>query len=204
MRIGVFGGSFDPPHLGHLSLAASCQEQADLDQVWFVPAAQQPFKPRGPEATDAHRLAMLERACADQTAFKVCDIEIGRGGVSYTVNTLQTVRCDWPQASLFFLMGADSLSDLPRWHRPIEICQLAIPLVVRRAGSDQAGFDILRDLVSSERMAEILQSQVDMPIMPISSSEIREKIPADGEWQQLVPLAVAEYIQQHGLYGCHH
>ena len=201
MRLGIFGGSFDPIHRGHLGLAACCQQQAELDQVWFVPAAQQPLKPAGAQAADIHRLGMLERACGQQMAFKISDIEIHRGGISYTIDTLQAIQADRPEVQLFFLMGADSLTDLPNWHCPAEICQLATPLVVRRAGTREPSFDVLNEIVSKERLAQIRDSQVEMPATPISSSRIRDLISSGGEWQELVPPSVADYITLHGLYG---
>ena len=134
MRIGVFGGSFDPVHLGHLLLAECCWRQAALDRVLFVPAAQQPHKPQAPRGGDADRVAMLRLAIAGRPEFDVSTIEIDRGGVSYTVDTLRALRAAEPDAELFFLMGADSLADLPQWREPAAICELATPLVVRRAG----------------------------------------------------------------------
>ena len=140
MRLGVFGGSFDPVHTGHLVLADSCAEQAALDAVWFVPTAKQPLKPTGPQASDDDRLAMLRLALATRPRFEVSDLEIKRGGVSYTVDTLATIAADSLGAELFFLMGADSLADLPQWHRPTKICELATLLVVRPRGSPRTQF----------------------------------------------------------------
>lgn len=200
MRLGLFGGSFDPVHRGHLALAASCLEQARLDRVWFVPAAHQPFKPTGPHASNADRVAMLELAAADNQAFEISQIEIDRGGVSYTIDTLLTIKSLLPEAQLFLLMGADSLIDFPQWRRPTEICEVAMPLVVNRAGESAANFDPLSEIISSERLAEILASQVEMPPMAISSSEIRRRVATGGEWEEMVPERVAEYIREHRLY----
>lgn len=201
MRLGIFGGSFDPVHCGHLLLAECCREQAVLDEVWFVPAAHQPLKPRGPKASNVDRLAMLQRACVDEKSFRVSEIELNRGGVSYTVDTLAAIHAEQPAAELFFLMGADSLADLPNWHRPEEICRLATPLVVDRPGNDVPNFDALGNLVSPERLAAIRQQLVQMEPTPISSSQIRELIGSQGDWKKLVPVAVAEYICQQQLYS---
>ncbi|MEM8944751.1 MAG: nicotinate (nicotinamide) nucleotide adenylyltransferase [Planctomycetota bacterium] len=200
MRLGIFGGSFDPVHLGHLLLADCCAKQANLDEVWFVPAANQPLKPAGPRASGAHRLSMLELATADRSEFVSSPVELDRGGVSYTVDTLAIIHANRPDATLFFLMGADSLADLPGWHRPADICALATPLVVRRAGSSPLDFDPLRSLVGESRVGAIQQTVIEMPPTPISSSEIRTLITRDGSWQHLVPLAVADYIETHRLY----
>lgn len=200
MRIGVFGGSFDPVHLGHLRLADCCWRQAGLDRVDFVPAAQQPHKPRGPIAQEADRVAMLRRATADRPEFGVSTLEIDRGGVSYSVDTLRQMRIEHPDAELFFLMGADSLADFPNWREPAEICRVAMPLVVRRAESPAPDFESLRPFVSPARLKAIRAAQVEMPATPISSSQIRQQIAEGGDWQPLVPAAVAEFIVERRLY----
>jgi nicotinate-nucleotide adenylyltransferase len=200
MRLGIFGGSFDPVHLGHLKLADCCRTQAELDQIWFVPAAQQPLKPQGPQASDAQRLEMLQLACQEEAALVISEIEIRRGGVSYSVDTLRTIHRLHPKAELFFLMGADALVDLPSWHKPAEFCRLATPLVVSREGSAAPNLKALEELLAPERIAQMRANQVAMPPVPISSSQIRELILAGGEWRHLVPPQVADYIDQQGLY----
>lgn len=200
MRLGIFGGSFDPVHHGHLLLADCCATQAKLDAVWFVPAAHQPLKPAGPVASNADRVAMLQLACADRSDFEISMLEIDRGGVSYTVDTLEAIRAEQPAAELFFLMGADSLADLPSWHRPDEICRLATPLVVHRAETAEPDFAVLSDLVRVERREAIRQQLVEMPPTPISSSQIRALIASEGSWKEFVPPAIAQYIQTHRLY----
>jgi nicotinate-nucleotide adenylyltransferase len=201
MRIGVFGGSFDPVHLGHLRLAKCCWRQAQLDAVEFMPTAQQPLKPWGPVASEADRVAMLRLAIADSRAFTVSTLEIDRGGPSYTVETLSALREKNPGADLFFLMGADALAEFPQWREPAAICKLATPIVVHRAGSPEPDFAVLRPLLSEERLGEIRAARVEMSPTPISSSGIRALIASGGEWQPMVPPAVADYIERHGLYG---
>ncbi len=201
MRIGIFGGSFDPVHLGHLKLAEACCRQARLDQIQFTPAAQQPHKPQGLIASGAHRVAMLRLAIGDEPRFAVSTAELDRGGVSYTVDTLRELKARDLSAELFLLMGADSLSDFPKWREAGAICELATLVVVHRAGLAEPDFGVLTPLASPARVAEVRGAQVEMPEMPISSSQIRQLIAADGPWQSLVPAAVAEYIKRHGLYG---
>ncbi len=200
MRLGIFGGSFDPVHQGHLELATCCWRQAKLETVWFVPTACQPHKPRGPRATDADRLAMLKLAIADRPEFAVSTVELDRGGMSYTVDTLEAIHAGQPQAELFFLMGADSLKDLPHWREPARICELATPLVVHRAGAAEPNFDLLRPFVPEDRLAAICSHQVEMPAMPVSSSQIRKQIAEASDWQSMVPAKVAGFIQQQRLY----
>jgi nicotinate-nucleotide adenylyltransferase len=200
MRIGIFGGSFDPVHCGHLALAESCCEQAQLDRVWFVPAAHQPFKPDGPFATNADRVEMLKLALGEFEHYEISTLEIDRGGMSYTIDTLLTVESLVPDAEVFLLMGADSLRDFPYWRRPADICRAATPLVVNRAGEPSPNFEHLEGIASAERLAEIESQQVEMPPVDISSSEIRRLIAKHGNWQEMVPEKVGEYIREHRLY----
>ena len=200
MKLGIFGGSFDPIHQGHLALADCCARQAGLNELWFVPTAHQPLKPAGPQASDTDRLAMLRLALEDREQYKISDIEIARGGVSYTSTTLAEIKRQQPDAELFFLMGADSLADLPLWHEPERICRLATPLVVCRAGLPEPDFTVLEEIVSTERLAEIRSAQVEMPEVAVSSSEIRALIAEGGDLQEMVPRAVADYIESRSLY----
>ncbi len=115
MRLGILGGTFDPVHYGHLLLAEQTREQCGLDRIWFLPAAVPPHKRSAPLTPGARRIEMLRLAIAGHEAFEVSTLEIDRGGVSYTLDTLSAVRQQQPEAELFFLMGADSLRDLPTW-----------------------------------------------------------------------------------------
>jgi nicotinate-nucleotide adenylyltransferase len=200
MRIGVFGGSFDPVHCGHLELARSCCDQAQLDRVWFIPAAHQPFKPDGPFAANADRLAMLELALANESSLEISTLEIDRGGMSYTVDTLLTLSAMVPDAELFLLMGADALVDFPYWRRPADICRVATPLIVNRGGEPAPNFEHLDQILPPERIEEIKAAQVKMPAMEHSSADIRRLIAVGGEWKHLVPKNVATYIRDHRLY----
>jgi nicotinate-nucleotide adenylyltransferase len=143
---------------------------------------------------------MLRLALANQSRFEVSELEIVRGGVSYTVDTLAAVQAQHPEAELFFLLGADSLADLPDWHRPEEICALTTLLVVRRAGVAEPNFDALDHLVSAERMERFRDHQVEMPETLISSSQIRQLIAAEGAWRKLVSEGVAQHIERESLY----
>jgi nicotinate-nucleotide adenylyltransferase len=180
MRLGLFGGSFDPVHNGHLLLAECCRDQARLDEVWFIPAGVQPLKAQGPVASNADRVLMLRLAIAGRERLVVSTIEVDRGGVSYTVDTLRAVRGEHPDDELFFLMGADTLADLPQWREPAEVLRLATPLVVHRAGQPPADFAALEGLVTSRRIQSIRQLLVEMPPTDIRSSDIRRRL-AQGE-----------------------
>src|SRR5262245_33460801 len=118
MRLCIFGGSFDPVHYGHLLMAETAREQLSIDRLLFMPTAVAPHKKRRPLAADKHRLEMLDLALGGHASMGVSTMEIERQGVSYTVETLTAVRSEHPEATLFFLMGADSLADLPTWRDP--------------------------------------------------------------------------------------
>jgi len=170
MRLGIFGGSFDPVHRGHLKLASCCQQQGVLDQVWFTPTAIQPLKQQGPQASDEDREAMLQLAFAGYPRWRLCQQETQRGGMSFTVDTLQAIATRWPAADRYFLMGADTLRQLPSWKSPEIVCQLASPLIVRRAGEPEPDFSILTPWIDPARIRQIERRQIEMPAMPISSS----------------------------------
>jgi nicotinate-nucleotide adenylyltransferase len=201
MRRGIYGGSFDPVHVGHVELARAALDRARLDRVDFVPAALQPLKSTGPQASDADRLAMLELALADDPHLGVCDLEIRRGGYSYTVETLRQLHDAHPDDELYFLMGADSLHDLPKWREPAEICRLALPVVVARQGEPTPDLSLLAGLVTTERLKAIRAAMIATPVSHVSSTDIRHRLATGQEIRGLVDPRVEEYIKTHGLYG---
>jgi nicotinate-nucleotide adenylyltransferase len=197
MRLGIFGGSFDPVHNAHLALARACQQQAALDEVWFTPTAIQPLKHRGPNATNSQRVEMLRLAIRDERAWRVCTIEIDRGGFSYTVDTLRQIHEELPSVDLFFLIGADALQDVSKWKEPREIFRMATPLVVRRAGQPMPDIEQLKLLCTKDTQPQ----SIEMPAMDISSSEIRRRAAAAESIDSLVPKVVARFITEHRLYS---
>jgi nicotinate-nucleotide adenylyltransferase len=197
MRLGIFGGSFDPVHNAHLALARACQQEAHLDEVWFTPTAIQPLKQKGPSATDSHRLEMLRLAIQAEPTWRVCSIEIDRGGLSYTVDTLRQIHEELPDADLFFLIGADALQDVAKWREPREIFRMATPLVVCRSAQPSPDINQLKLLCTTDTQPQ----SIEMPAMDISSSEVRRRVGAGESIESLVPNSVAEFIAQHGLYG---
>jgi nicotinate-nucleotide adenylyltransferase len=181
-------------------LAESCREACALDQEWLVPAAVPPHKQGAVLAPGKARLEMLELALAGNEVLRPSAIELERGGVSYTVDTLALIADQERGANLFVLMGADSLADLPTWREPARICTLATPIVVRRAGSPEPDFAVLAPLVSAERLAEIRRLQVEMPMIELSSTDLRERAAAGKSLRFRTPRAVEKYIETHGLY----
>lgn len=208
MRLGIFGGSFDPVHNGHLALARACQAQAVLDEIWFTPTAIQPLKRGGAHATSAERVEMLRLTIESEADgptdsgrpanWSVCTLEIDRRGFSYTVDTLRQIRAELPGAELFSLLGADTLRDVPRWYQPAEIFRLATPLVVARAEQPEPDLAPLGLLCPAEHQPLL----VEMPAVPVSSTEIRRRIRDRQPIDDLVPAAVAEYIKSRRLYTC--
>ncbi len=199
-RLGLFGGSFDPVHYGHLLLAECCREQASLDQVIFLPAAVPPHKQDRPMTPSVYRVEMLELAIAGHEHFCVSRYEADRQGVTYTVDTLAYVRQQHPQAELFLLLGADMFNDLPHWRRVEEVCRLALPLVAQRAGAAEIDFGLLADIVEPQRLEAMRRHRVEMPAIGISSTDLRRRIAAGRSIRYQTPRAVEEYIRTHGLY----
>lgn len=200
MRLGIFGGSFDPVHYGHLILAECAREQLRLDEVWLIPAATPPHKQERQQAPAKSRLEMLELALAGSEHLRASALEIERGGVSYTVETLAAIHAQRPQAELHLLMGADSLRELPTWREPARICELAIPAVVRRGGSAEPDFSVLKTFVADDRLAAIRAAQVEMPLIELSSTDLRARAAEGKSLRYRTPRAVEKYIETHGLY----
>ncbi len=200
MRLGIFGGTFDPVHYGHLLLAECCRQQCRLDEVWFLPAAVPPHKQNHDLTSAEVRIEMLELAVAGHSAFSVCRYEIDRGGVNYTADTLTHFREEDLQRELFFLLGADMLNDLAGWHEPERVCELAIPIVVCRFGLPEPDFGCLVGIASSERIGQIRRGRVEMPEIGISSTDIRRRVSAGLSIRYQTPRAVEKFIEMQNLY----
>ncbi len=200
MRIGVFGGSFDPVHIGHLWIAESALEVLNLDQVRWVPAAQSPLKPAGANATEGQRTAMLKLAIAGAEGHVIDERELARGGVSYTYDTIVDIQQEFPDAELYLIIGSDSLATMQEWHRPRDLLELALPAVVRRGGEAEPNFSVLDGLVSPERQDACRQNVISMPIIELSSSDLRSRIAAGRSIRFRTPRGVEAYIRAEKLY----
>jgi nicotinate-nucleotide adenylyltransferase len=191
LRLGVFGGSFNPIHLGHLLAAEDVSRQLRLDRVLFVPACYPPHK-RGPLIPYRHRLAMVRLAIAEEPRFALCPIEESRPGPSYTVDTLRQLQSLYPGASLYLVIGSDQYRDVASWHRPDLLADLARIVVMSRPGVERPplfpGHDPKRVLFCS--------------IIPvgISAAAIRARLARDHFVRYMLPVRVAEYVRQHRLY----
>lgn len=198
MRIGIFGGSFDPIHLGHLIIAEQCRVASDLDQIWFVPCASSPHKPNGSHATDRQRKEMIELAIAGHDGFRLSTVELDRGGVSFTVDTLKTFADSYPEDDLYFLMGDDSLESFSSWREPETICELASILIMNRPGAGEVDLSTIRTYFREDSVQEV--QQVECPLIDIASTDIRRRSKEQVSFRFLVPRSVERYIQTHKIY----
>lgn len=199
MRLGVLGGTFDPPHLGHVHLARAAYTQLRLDRVLWVVAGQPPHKPNQPLTDLAVRLALVQAALAGQPMFSLSRVDADRPGPHWTADTLALLARQWPEAELFFILGSDSLLTLPTWRHPQAILQLARLAVVRRPGVGLTEAQ-LADLTTQLPTLPDRLNWVEMQPLDVASSDIRARVPADDPWKHLVPVGVAALIQQHALY----
>jgi len=191
MDIGLFGGSFNPPHVAHLVVAEIARDQFGLDAVWWIPNATPPHKPEEKLVAAEHRLAMTRAAVEGNPHFEVCDIEVKRAGVSYTVETLRLLQDRRPDTHFGLIIGSDSLNHFDEWHCPDEIADRATLVVYKRPGGITS--------VPEPHFANRVR-YVAAPIMEISSTEVRSRRRAGRSIRYLVPEAVRAYVEAHDLY----
>lgn len=199
MRVGIYGGTFDPVHFGHLLLAEQCREQCALDEVWFLPAGSPPHKQTQPITAGVPRAEMLEIAVAGHAQFKVDRRELKRAGASYTVDTLTELAAEDPDRELFFLMGADSLADLPTWRDPQGIARLAWLVVVNRGGTPLPDLDVIRRTLGTGVADRI--RLITMPGVDFSAHDLRGRVAEAKSIRYMTPRGVESYIAQHRLYS---
>jgi nicotinate-nucleotide adenylyltransferase len=196
LRIGVLGGTFDPVHNGHLAIAHALREALGLDLVVWVPAGRPPHKRGQIVSDDADRLAMLELALAGSSSDAISRVDLDRGGPSYTADMLEMLAREYAPAELVFLMGEDSLRDLPTWHDPERILRHAELAVAARPGIDTDLDAIAREVPATRGRVHLVPTEE----VAISSSEVRRRVQAGEPFAGLVPPAVADYIARRGLY----
>lgn len=197
MRIGILGGTFNPPHLGHLVCAQEAYRELDLDRVMLIPARVPPHKPVDEEPGPAHRLELCRRAVRDDDRFEVSDLELSRDGPSFTVDTLRELSSRAPHNELVLIVGGDIAAGLPRWREPERVLELATLAVAKRRGTARATVDdALGGLAGGDRARFFA-----MPRIGISSTMVRRRVRAGQPIRYFVPDAAVEYIQRHGLYS---
>jgi nicotinate-nucleotide adenylyltransferase len=200
MRIGIFGGTFDPVHIGHLILAEQCREQGRLDEVWFVPSATPPHKVGQPITRFEQRVEMLALAVAGHPVFRINEIENETAGPNFTVLTLTELHRRHPDAEFHLLIGSDSLADLPKWREPARILELAALLVMPRPGATRVSVEELRTRLSLPEGAPLRLGWVEAPQIEVSSSDLRRRVAEGRSIRYFVPRAVECYIQEKKLY----
>jgi len=185
-RLGLLGGTFDPVHIGHLAAASEVFYALGLDAVLLVPANAQPLKP-APIASGEDRLAMCQAAVANDPRFRVSDVDLRRGGATYTVDTVGDLRKEYPGAEFFFITGADALASVQRWKDYETLVTLVTFVGVTRPGHSLEQLDAPHVLVES-------------PALAVSSTDVRDRVRAGAPIRYLVPDAVAQYVDQYQLY----
>lgn len=199
MKIGVLGGTFDPVHLGHIMIAEEARALLDLYEIILVPAGQPLLKPAHPITAAEHRFQMLRLAIADRPHFKVSAVEIERPGPSYTVDTIAELRGQLAGGDeVFFILGWDSLEQLPEWREPSRLIKMCCLVAVPRPGCNRPSLEALEASIPGISQRVVL---LDKPQIDISASAIRKKAARGLSLSHLVPEPVGEYIRQHKLYS---
>lgn len=200
-RITLFGGSFNPIHLGHLIIARSVAEQLELDRVIFLPSATPPHKTGTDLVAPEHRAEMVRLAIADEPGFEFSDFDLTRAGPSYTVETVAHFRQELgPEATLHWIIGADSLPELPTWHRVRALVESCHIVTAARPGWEQIDFDALGPRLGDQHTATLRANMVKAPRIDISATDIRQRVRSGKSIRYLVPESVRQYILAHGLY----
>jgi nicotinate-nucleotide adenylyltransferase len=196
-RLGLLGGTFDPPHYGHLLAAQEVAWRLQLQCVLFLPARQNPLKQGAPSSEAEDRCEMVARAIADNPLFQLSRLDIDRPPPSYTVDLLQSLQASDRRTELFFLVGADILPELPKWRAPEEVLRLARLVVVNRPGSPFPNLDELElALPGARERADVVR----IPGVDISSADLRARVRSDQPIRYLTPPAVEQYVREKRLY----
>ena len=199
-RIGIIGGSFDPVHIGHLIIAQDAAEHLELSKVVFIPAFIPPHKQHLQRIDAKHRLNMLRLAVEADRRFSVSDVEVRRGGVSYTVDTLKMLHEVYPDAALLLIVGSDTLVDLHTWHKTKDILELCEVATFLRPGEDSLEAIAKKIDLPEEQRERLLRNVIDAHRIEVSSSEIRRRLAEGLSIRYFVPPEVEMYMYEHGLY----
>jgi nicotinate-nucleotide adenylyltransferase len=196
VRVGILGGTFNPPHIGHLVCAQEAYREFELDRVLLIPARIPPHKPVEHEPGAHHRLELCRVAVADDERFEVSDLELRRDGPSYTVDTLKELNTEAPNNELFLIVGGDIAAGLPRWREPERVLDLARLSIAKRRGTARSSIDTALGGLRGGDRARFF----DMPRIGVSSTMVRRRVRSGQPIRYLVPDAVRAYIERHGLY----
>ncbi len=203
-RIGLYGGSFDPIHCGHLIVAREIGECLNLARVIFLPSARPPHKGEGDLAAPEHRSAMVELAIKEEPLFEFSDFDLDREGPSYTVETIAAFRRKFgPSSVLHWIIGADSLDDLTTWHQASDLVDACTIVTAARPGWETVDWEKLQAALGEARVTKLRAGAVATPAIEISSTDIRCRVHEGKSIRFMVPDCVRAYIEEHGLYGPH-
>lgn len=193
MKVGLMGGTFDPVHIGHMLMAQYACEAAELDEVWFMPTNVPPHKEEAPGADARQRLAMAELAVDGHPRFRTTDVELRKGGISYSIDTVKLLIAQYPECRFYYIIGADMVRYLPKWYKIEELAKLVTFVGLGRPGYEH----------ETERLPAWLRAAVrkaDMPLIELSSTDIRRRRAEGKSVRYMVPDRVNDYIEGNGLY----
>jgi nicotinate-nucleotide adenylyltransferase len=200
-KIALFGGTFDPVHLGHTKIASYAAEKIGAEKTIFIPAKRSPLKVLSPAASASDRFEMIKLAIAGRSGFEVSDYELSKEGNNYTIETVRYFKEECGKnAEIYWLMGADTIDEFVRWHRVVELIDECNLCAMYRAGCEKPNFTRFENVWGAERVKKLQANIIETPMINISSSEIRRRLKAGEDVSDMVCSAVAEYIQKHGLY----
>ncbi len=199
--IVLFGGTFDPVHIGHTTVVQHAARGLRADEVVFIPARRSPHKSDAPLAPADHRVSMLKLAIEEYPSFSVSRCELDRPEPSYTYDTVMEFRASHPGARLVWLVGTDMLASLPRWYRIRELLDLCAISVRSRGGVDSPDFGSVAPSLGPEAARRLQKAAIVTPLIPVSSTEVRSRLAAGQDVTGMLHPAVIQYIRDHGLYG---
>lgn len=201
MKVGLLGGSFNPPHNGHLMMARGAKEAHELDEVWLLVSPRPPHKGPGQLTDFEHRFEMARLTASELPFTSASDFEAGLTGTSYTYRTLEVLHERYPTHRFFFIMGADTVPELSTWKNPRRILELAAPVVVPRSGFSGSDVQRLGGVLAAEQLQTLRANYLAVEPVDISSTMIREKAARAEEFDSFLPAPVARYIRKYKLYS---
>ncbi len=200
-RIGLFGGTFDPIHFGHLIVARSAAELLGLERVIFLPSVRPPHKTDERLTEASHRAAMVRLAIEGEPGIEFNDYDLNRPGRTYTIETVQYFQSLFGQASeMYWIIGSDSLTELGGWRRAAELVDLCRIITASRGGASVSGLDRLRNVLTEPQIEKLHRGILPTPVIDISSTDVRRRVNEGRSIRFLVPESVRAYIESHGLY----
>ncbi len=197
MKVGVLGGTFDPPHVGHLVIGDQTLQQLGLNEIWYAPVGQPTHKAGIPVSAAVHRVAMARLAIATHAQFRLREDDVERPGPHYSLTLIQLLRQRHPEHAFTFIIGEDSLADLPKWHQPAQLLELVKLAVAHRPGSRP-------DMTAIQAVVPDIEHRVQWvaaPLLDLSSTDLRQRLGSGRSTRYLMPRAVADYAVAHALYS---